>query len=122
MAWILPLRMKCHVISRWRRAFFFVCGRASRIIVISQALKQQFVQADLMVRAFWVAPSGVDLEMFSLHIAKADARHTLQLETIDRSRCMQVISRLSRRQRHRGYHPCAAEGFFPRIVHRAWRQ
>jgi glycosyltransferase involved in cell wall biosynthesis len=70
---------ECHLIPKNRERFFARVRKAHRIIVISQALKQAFVEAGFPADAILVAPSGVDLSIFDINLAKEDARRQLSL-------------------------------------------
>ncbi|MBI5469850.1 glycosyltransferase [Candidatus Kaiserbacteria bacterium] len=70
---------ECHLIPKQRGFFFFLCHRASSIVVISQALKQSFVKAGFKPESILVAPSGVDLSIFDIEISRDQARLMLDL-------------------------------------------
>jgi glycosyltransferase involved in cell wall biosynthesis len=70
---------ECHLIPRYRRLFFFACRRTHALVVISEALKRAFVAHGFPEHLILVAPSGVDLRIFSLDDSREDARKSLQL-------------------------------------------
>jgi len=70
---------ECHLIHGNRRTFFASARRAQRIIVISQALKDAFIEAGFSPESILVAPSGVDLSVFDIDISKEEARRRLDL-------------------------------------------
>lgn len=70
---------ECHHLSAYRRLHFFAARRASYIVTISQALKNTFVTAGFDDNKILVAPSGVDLWVFDIAVAKEDARRQVEL-------------------------------------------
>jgi glycosyltransferase involved in cell wall biosynthesis len=70
---------ECHHVFDRRKSFFTGCRRAYRIVTISQALKNTFVQQGFDERSILVAPSGVDLSTFDIDVPKEVARRTLDL-------------------------------------------
>lgn len=82
----VPLRLlgftvvfECHLIPQNRRTFFFITRWASKVVVISAALKSAFVEAGFQEDAVLVAPSGVDLTIFDIDSSKENARKDLEL-------------------------------------------
>jgi glycosyltransferase involved in cell wall biosynthesis len=70
---------ECHLIHGNRKVFFTLARRAHRIVVISQALKNAFIEAGFSPESVLVAPSGVDLSIFDIDISKEEARRQLDL-------------------------------------------
>jgi glycosyltransferase involved in cell wall biosynthesis len=70
---------ECHLISKNRSAFFALARRAHSVVVISEALKNAFVDAGFRPEDILVAPSGVDLSVFDIEVSKEDARKALDL-------------------------------------------
>jgi glycosyltransferase involved in cell wall biosynthesis len=70
---------ECHLIPKNRDAFFSLVKYATRVIVISKALKDAFIAAGFAPKKILVAPSGVDLSTFDIAMAKEDARKGLDL-------------------------------------------
>jgi glycosyltransferase involved in cell wall biosynthesis len=85
-AGFIPLRylgfkvvLECHLIPKNRGAFFSLARRANRVLVISQALKNAFIEAGFAQGSVLVAPSGVDLSVFDIDATKEHARKMLDL-------------------------------------------
>ena len=70
---------ECHVIPRKRASFFARAKKAHRIIVISQALKNAFIEEGFAPDSIMVAPSGVDLTIFDFEMDKYEARKRLDI-------------------------------------------
>jgi glycosyltransferase involved in cell wall biosynthesis len=70
---------ECHHVFDKRKSFFVGCRRAYRIVTISLALKNTFVQQGFDERSILVAPSGVDLSTFDIQMPKVEARRALDL-------------------------------------------
>ena len=67
-----------HIFDR-RASFFSLCRRAYRIVTISGALQNTFLQHGFDEKKVIVAPSGVDLGTFAISVEKTVARHELNL-------------------------------------------
>ena len=83
---MIPLRIlgyklvfECHVIPKDRALFFALARHASRIVVISAALKRAFIEAGFAPDSVLIAPSGVDLSTFDIDTSKEQARKLLDL-------------------------------------------
>jgi glycosyltransferase involved in cell wall biosynthesis len=70
---------ECHLIPKKRTRFFARARKAYRVVVISKALKQAFVEDGFSESEVLVAPSGVDLSVFDIDVSKSDARKKLDL-------------------------------------------
>jgi glycosyltransferase involved in cell wall biosynthesis len=70
---------ECHLISKNRKTFFSLAKKASKIVVISEALKRAFLEAGFGEKDILVAPSGVDLSIFDIETSKEEARRILKL-------------------------------------------
>jgi len=70
---------ECHHLFDRSGEFFALCRRAYRIVTISQALKRTFLENGFDERHVLVAPSGVDLAIFSTGVPKDQARKELGL-------------------------------------------
>lgn len=71
--------LECHLIPHHREVFFQLAKKASRIVVISQALKNAFLESGFDNEKIIVAPSGVDLSIFDISMSKEEARGFLGL-------------------------------------------
>jgi glycosyltransferase involved in cell wall biosynthesis len=71
--------LECHLIPHHREVFFNIAKKASRIVVISNALKNAFLKAGFDEDQIVVAPSGVDLSIFDISMTKEEARGFLGL-------------------------------------------
>ncbi|OGG72670.1 hypothetical protein A3A38_00335 [Candidatus Kaiserbacteria bacterium RIFCSPLOWO2_01_FULL_53_17] len=69
--------LECHLIPKRRMPFFKRARRASRIIVISEALRRAFIDAGFDPKTILVTPSGVDLSIFDTAISRDEARKKL---------------------------------------------
>ena len=72
---------ECHLIPKQRSFFFFLSRWASSIVVISQALRNAFVERGFSMGSILVAPSGVDLSIFDIQTSRDEARLMLDLPT-----------------------------------------
>ena len=70
---------ECHHISNRRRLFFFLNKFNSKVVVISKALKQAFLDEGMKEKDILVGPSGVDLSVFAIDVTREEARKRLSL-------------------------------------------
>lgn len=60
--------------GRWNLIIKMVVKRAARVVVITHALKDFFIQKNVSASLLCVAPDAVSYEQFALHETKEDAR------------------------------------------------
>lgn len=71
-----PMRkvLECHHVFGKTKRYMRTAHRASHIVTISKALKEKFLQAGFSKEKILVAPSGVDLSVFTADASKEKAR------------------------------------------------
>ena len=70
---------ECHHIFNTKSFFFWLCRRSYKIITISKALKEAFLNQGFKDENIIIAPSGVDLDTFEISITQNEARTKLGL-------------------------------------------
>lgn len=75
----IPVIHECHRVSTNSKLFFILARRADKIIVVTEALKQRFLEKGFPERKLLVAPDAVDLILFDPNISKDEARKRLGL-------------------------------------------
>lgn len=79
LSFFAPAFLECHHIFSKRGIYFYLARRAEGIITISQALKDTFVAAGFSEKKIIVAPSGVDIGIFSSTAPQEVVREELKL-------------------------------------------
>lgn len=70
---------ECHSISYKEGLFFKLCKKFTKIVVISQGLKQNFIEHGFSEEKIFLAPDAVKLDIFDIKISKEEARQKLDL-------------------------------------------
>jgi len=77
--WGFQIIYECHSIPKKNWSFFTLAKLASKIIVVSQGLKELFLKNGFKEKNILVAPDAVDLSVFDINISKEQARKKLNL-------------------------------------------
>ena len=82
LSWVgVPTVLECHHVFSKQAMYYWLARCASRVITISRALKQKFVDVGFEPDDIAVFPSGVDLSIFSIDTTQSAARAELHLPT-----------------------------------------